>query len=328
MTASAQMRPKQRSAEMGQDGRTLVSTRTFRMALFHVRIDVEATDRAASAQALYWFERVFGGFPDGRMQPDARVQRADRVTIGELDSTGASAITAERLRDYLVFSCRFDEPGNLVLLQRLRVAESMISDYVIARLPRHLWIHGACLVRGNQAIVLVAPSGTGKTTLSLALLKAGFRIATDDVVLVDLKTARLVPFPRCPKVRGGAIQDLNAIGVDLSSCSEFLGSYICLPHRFLAVEAQELPRHLTFVFLRREPATPGSVEELELSAALRLLAKCSNFLVQDPEQVLFRELRTRCRYFRLDIGDLHGNVASILDLIGSGETGHAGAFDR
>ena len=53
----------------------------------------------------------------------------------------------------------------------------------------HNWLggialHAATLVRDNQAILVMAPSGTGKTTTSLALTDGGWQLMADDLSLV------------------------------------------------------------------------------------------------------------------------------------------------
>ncbi|GFD95565.1 hypothetical protein KUL156_10820 [Alteromonas sp. KUL156] len=45
-----------------------------------------------------------------------------------------------------------------------------------------LCLHGNALNKGDKTIVLIAPSGTGKSTLSAALMKNGYKLLTDDMV--------------------------------------------------------------------------------------------------------------------------------------------------
>ena len=45
-----------------------------------------------------------------------------------------------------------------------------------------LCLHGNALTKGNKTIVLIAPSGTGKSTLSAALMENGYKLLTDDMV--------------------------------------------------------------------------------------------------------------------------------------------------
>jgi energy-coupling factor transporter ATP-binding protein EcfA2 len=50
-------------------------------------------------------------------------------------------------------------------------------------------LHAAALEKAGRALVLVGPSGAGKTTLTLALVARGWRIATEEMVLIERSLA-------------------------------------------------------------------------------------------------------------------------------------------
>jgi hypothetical protein len=52
----------------------------------------------------------------------------------------------------------------------------------------HLCLHGSAVATGSGAIAFLAPKFHGKSTLALALTRAGARLLTDDVVPVDPRT--------------------------------------------------------------------------------------------------------------------------------------------
>jgi hypothetical protein len=60
-----------------------------------------------------------------------------------------------------------------------------LLDRVLVAFDHHL-LHGACLVRSlpRGAVAVFAPSGTGKTTTSLALARAGLALAADDALVL------------------------------------------------------------------------------------------------------------------------------------------------
>ncbi|MCP4662352.1 MAG: hypothetical protein GY856_43695, partial [bacterium] len=60
---------------------------------------------------------------------------------------------------------------------------------------RHL-LHAASLAWNGGGIILPGASGRGKTTLTLALVKHGFRFLSDDVACLDLVNKQVEPFPR------------------------------------------------------------------------------------------------------------------------------------
>ncbi|RUU01205.1 aldolase [Mesorhizobium sp. USDA-HM6] len=74
---------------------------------------------------------------------------------------------------------------------------------VLDRGAYELALHAAALV-GNERLVLVCGNpGAGKTTLTLALVHAGFRFVSDDVTLLDSK-GHGVGLPFAPAVKAGA----------------------------------------------------------------------------------------------------------------------------
>ncbi|AZO29094.1 PqqD family peptide modification chaperone [Mesorhizobium sp. M1B.F.Ca.ET.045.04.1.1] len=66
-----------------------------------------------------------------------------------------------------------------------------------------LALHAAALVGNERLVLLCGNPGAGKTTLTLALVHAGFRFASDDVTLLDAK-GHGVGLPFAPAVKAGA----------------------------------------------------------------------------------------------------------------------------
>jgi hypothetical protein len=66
----------------------------------------------------------------------------------------------------------------------------------LERQRRELYfIHAAALALAGAAVLLVAPSGTGKSTTAWGLLHHGFRYLSDELAPVDLETMRVFPYP-------------------------------------------------------------------------------------------------------------------------------------
>lgn len=63
-------------------------------------------------------------------------------------------------------------------------------------------LHAASLIRGERALLVSGRPGAGKTTLTMALVKAGFGFGSDDLTLLDCSGARGVPF--APAIKAGA----------------------------------------------------------------------------------------------------------------------------
>lgn len=59
-----------------------------------------------------------------------------------------------------------------------------IALVVLLRSHRYFALHAAALEHGGRGLLLTAPSGNGKTTAAVNLMRAGWRYASDDTVLL------------------------------------------------------------------------------------------------------------------------------------------------
>lgn len=159
--------------------------------------------------------------------------------------------------------------------------EPEIINQAVRESPTYLWIHGACLARGDELILLTAQTGTGKTTLSLGLLAHGYRLLTDDIILMDLQTGRFLPMPRCPKYREPAPAYLADVGFDLQRDAQTRGHYVLLPPHYLQTLPVPGPPRRVYC-LQRTPDAPPGARELTLSDGLLALLPQSNLLALDP----------------------------------------------
>ncbi|MDQ4123968.1 MAG: hypothetical protein M3134_00005, partial [Actinomycetota bacterium] len=57
------------------------------------------------------------------------------------------------------------------------------------RLESFVTLHAAAVARGGELVLLAGESGAGKTTLTLALLDAGWTYLSDDLAPVSVETA-------------------------------------------------------------------------------------------------------------------------------------------
>jgi hypothetical protein len=68
-------------------------------------------------------------------------------------------------------------------------------------MPQHHLLHGAAVTWHNDGIILAGASGQGKSSLSLALVKHGFKFLSDDIAGLNLTTQTVEPFPRSLNLR-------------------------------------------------------------------------------------------------------------------------------
>ncbi len=65
----------------------------------------------------------------------------------------------------------------------------------------HLMVHASAVSVGGRALCLVAPSGTGKSTLAAMLVAAGCRLLSDDVVRLQAGSAGVTVHAAYPSLR-------------------------------------------------------------------------------------------------------------------------------
>ena len=82
---------------------------------------------------------------------------------------------------------------------------------VSSRAHRYLIVHAAVLERHGRAVILPAPPGSGKSTLTAALSgKGGWRLLSDELTLLELDTGLLVPNPRPVSLKNASIDIIRA----------------------------------------------------------------------------------------------------------------------
>lgn len=86
------------------------------------------------------------------------------------------------------------------------LAHGIILRNTLAQIRSHLLFHAAALSRRDKGVILAADSGCGKTTLTLALVRQGFKFLSDDVAVLGLNDGELAPYPRSLLVREGTFQ--------------------------------------------------------------------------------------------------------------------------
>ena len=65
----------------------------------------------------------------------------------------------------------------------------------------HICLHASAIVIGDQAIALLGPAGSGKSTTAAAFAEAGYRILAEDVVTLDEDGAGYQVIPAYPCIR-------------------------------------------------------------------------------------------------------------------------------
>ncbi len=80
---------------------------------------------------------------------------------------------------------------------------------ILRRVRSHLVTHAGAVERNGQALLIVAESGCGKTTLTLELVRRGFRFLSDEFGAIHRQDRRVYPCPRSLRVRPQTLELLG-----------------------------------------------------------------------------------------------------------------------
>ncbi len=75
--------------------------------------------------------------------------------------------------------------------------EWLVISRAVESATTYVAFHAAALAWRRRAVILVAPSGTGKTTLTAGLASRGWKPLADDLTVIDIATRSAHPFHRC-----------------------------------------------------------------------------------------------------------------------------------
>ncbi len=94
-------------------------------------------------------------------------------------------------------------------------ADVIVFSSVLSKIKSHFLIHGASLASGGGAVVLSGLTGSGKSTLTLELVRRGLEFGSDEIAAISRETHLVHPFPRAIGSRENTLKLLE--GIDLAS---------------------------------------------------------------------------------------------------------------
>ncbi len=182
--------------------------------------------------------------------------------------------------------------------------EKLIYERMLPRAPHFLAFHAAALAHEDRMVVFPAPAGSGKTTLSAALIKRGWAYSSDEMAILDRSLQwRGVPLPPCVKSENyGLIRSWYPELMDAPEHDRH-GRKV----RYLRVPADEAQGAAKFVvFPRFEATARTTLETLQPFAGLgRLLQACVFVPLGFEESDVSRLLawHAEAMYFTLTFSD-------------------------
>jgi hypothetical protein len=198
----------------------------------------------------------------------------------------------------------------------------LLGLLAIRRYEYLLAIHASCLGRSGNALVMPGRSGSGKTTVTAALMAAGWEYMSDDTALLLPQTLACVGAPYALTIKEGAwpilrryYPDIDRAPIHLRS-DERLVRYLCpTGHDF------SKPRPLRWVgFPHRSTTATSSMRLLDqIEGLYRMLEHCCaipRFLSSDDIQLLV-DWSAGTRFFEFAITDIDEAVAQVDAMTGT-----------
>ena len=105
-------------------------------------------------------------------------------------------------------------------------------------------LHASCVAVEGRGVLITGPSGSGKSSIALALMGYGARLVADDRVTLSLRDGAL--WASCPPAISGMIE---ARGIGLLGADPLEGAVVTVAVDLGQTEEMRLPplRHVTYL---------------------------------------------------------------------------------
>lgn len=114
-------------------------------------------------------------------------------------------------RPQVNFSFDGTEPFKpLPLDQAYPMLEWGLNWCISTQAHHYLIIHAAVVEKNGRALILPAPPGSGKSTLTSGLVLSGWRLLSDELTLIHRKTGLIHPLPRPVSLKNQSIPVIRA----------------------------------------------------------------------------------------------------------------------
>ncbi len=202
-------------------------------------------------------------------------------------------------------------------------AHGQIEIWLLLNNARYAFIHGAAVEKDGVGYMMPADSRSGKTTLTMALLSAGYRFLSDEFAILD-QNGMLVPFPRSMSVRHGTLSlfpELNERASQFRVLNPGIEeSYsIDAVREFGCVAGEPCPVRFV-LFPQYDPDSEPALKEISRMSAVGRLIGSRNYVslgTSEKQSALDRLLSmlVHARCLDLTTGDLPRTLALISEMV-------------
>ncbi len=200
--------------------------------------------------------------------------------------------------------------------------EWFVINAVVQKNLTYMVFHAAALSFSNTGVIFPASSGSGKTTVSLALIPRGFQYLSDEVAIIDTEDLTLRPLPRGLAIQENAFHLLQSLNKPPSSIG-FYPQASASHFRYFNPSAfihrtSEKPVSVKHVIFLEKPtlSTKTHLEKIPKAMAVSQLLSCSfaNRPLSEDNIAHCIKLSQRTECYALTGDNLQERVDAVLDL--------------
>lgn len=188
---------------------------------------------------------------------------------------------------------------------------------VASHAHRYLILHAAVLARGDCAVVLPAPPGSGKSTLTAALAYRGWRLLSDELTLIDPLTGRVHGLARPISLKNESIEAISRflpearLGPVIPDTKK--GAIAFLPAPLNAIDGVGVPARIDWVVAPRfkRGALPSMKAVSRPETFRTLIENAFNYNVHGRGGFdALGRIVSRARSFMFEYGDLDDAIVA------------------
>ncbi len=209
--------------------------------------------------------------------------------------------------------------------------ESILNWSIAKLILRYVIFHAGAIERDGRALILTGPSGSGKSTLCAALSQTGWRLLSDEMVLLNPTGPAIAGNPRPISLKNDAITRIRAVAPAATFTDSYEGtvrgtiSFVC-PTPDSVVRAAESAPPSRVVFPRFQSGAETEIKKLEKAQGfIRLIENSVNYVATlrtGFEAVA--NLTEQCRFYEITFGDL-GAAMTAIETVAAPEPGDGAA---
>ncbi len=257
--------------------------------------------------------------------PNPYVRGLDHLVFAGFDAE--SALLAD-LRERRVIGRFSKGMASDVAYWKMTIFPMLLS--IIAGSIGLVELHGSCVAMDQRGLILIGPTGAGKSTLALALTHGGLRFLSDDRTFCSVNQGKLLTWalPRPLKLRRAAAQWFEEFrGREPKDLQNRESVFLCYPTRENESGGMKSCKPHALVFLDRQPGSSYCLTQISSAEAQRRIEP--DLLAESPDaiclqaEVIGRLTTLPCWNLRYDgvpqaIGDrLTRDVMPVIGIEGS-----------